>query len=94
MKKQMLKDTVDFMLSDDYQKRFIAEYWQLKIRYEKLKAYNTKIECSNAFGTEEPPHVCPYRLLREQQKQMGELLHTLEVRANLEHISLDSIFEE
>ena len=32
-----LKDTVEMMLSDDYKERFRAEYWQLKIRYDKLR---------------------------------------------------------
>lgn len=32
-----LKDTVEMMLSDDYKERFKAEYWQLKIRHDKLQ---------------------------------------------------------
>lgn len=32
-----LKDTVGLMKSSDYKERFIAEYTQVKIRYEKLK---------------------------------------------------------
>ena len=32
-----LKDTVEMMLSSDYKERFKAEYWQLKIRYNKLR---------------------------------------------------------
>ena len=31
-----LKDTVELMLSDDYKDRFKAEYYQTKIRYDKL----------------------------------------------------------
>lgn len=31
-----LSETVGFMLSDDYKERFIAEYEQIKIRYEGL----------------------------------------------------------
>ena len=41
-----LKDTVAQMESSDYKERFIAEYMQTKIRYEKLKAFNTKIEAA------------------------------------------------
>lgn len=53
------------MESDNYQERFIAEYWQTKIRYERLKKYNNAIEAHQ--GTEaEPPHICPLKLLREQ----------------------------
>lgn len=32
-----LKDTVQLMLSNDYEERFKAEYWQTKVRYERLK---------------------------------------------------------
>lgn len=31
-----LKDTVQQMLSEDYKDRFKAEYYQVKIRYDKL----------------------------------------------------------
>ena len=31
-----LKDTIDLMNSNDYKERFIAEYLQVKIRYNKL----------------------------------------------------------
>lgn len=88
-----LKDTVNGMLSSSYKERFIAEYQQLKIRYEKLKAFNTKIEAAHRTesrdnGVDMPIHDCPDGLLREQQCQMGELLHTLEVRAVIEGIDL------
>lgn len=33
-----LKDTVDFMCSDDYKERFQAEYRQVEIRRDKLLA--------------------------------------------------------
>ena len=39
-----LKDTVDGMLSTDYKERFVAEYQQTKIRYEKLKAFCNCVE--------------------------------------------------
>jgi hypothetical protein len=32
-----LKDTVEMMLSNDYKERFKAEYYQLKIRHDKLQ---------------------------------------------------------
>lgn len=32
-----LRDTIDMMQSDDYKERFKAEYYQVGIRYEKLK---------------------------------------------------------
>jgi hypothetical protein len=39
-----LKDTIEGMLSDDYQKRMIAEYQQLEIRINKLEKYFDKIK--------------------------------------------------
>lgn len=88
-----LKNTVALMNSDDYKERFKAEYYQTKIRYEKLKAFNNKIEaalftrnCTNVV--KEPAHDCPPELLREQQRSMGEYLHFLEVRAVIEEIEL------
>ena len=30
----VLKDTIDLMTSEDYKERFLAEYQQLKIRYD------------------------------------------------------------
>ena len=32
-----LEETKDLMCSPDYKERFNAEYYQLKIRYDKLK---------------------------------------------------------
>lgn len=97
-----LKDTVGMMNSADYKERFIAEYWQTKIRYEKLKAFNTKIEAARSTicdpftkkeGVSEPVHDCPAEMLREQQSIMGNYLHTLEVRAVIEGIDLDMPFK-
>lgn len=91
-----LADTAAGMTSPDYKERFRAEYIQTKIRYERLKAFNNKIEA--AFRTEcerpevkkapMPPHDCPHDLLREQQEVMGNYLHILEVRAVIEGVDL------
>lgn len=93
-----LKDTVELMNSSDYKKRFIAEYLQTKIRYAKLKAFNNKIEAAKIGHTskkiEEPTHDCPLELLREQQRKMGEYIHILEVRAQIEGINLEIIPEK
>lgn len=93
-----LMNTVDMMKSQDYKERFKAEYWQTKIRYEKLKDFNTKIEAAwktaEAFRYEEvkkiegPKHDCPGDVLSQQQRIMGEYLHILEVRAAIEGIDL------
>lgn len=92
-----LNKTIDLMCSDDYKKRFIAEYMQTKIRYEKLKALNTKLEAGfilhedgeNAILDFTP--TCPYELLKQQQSIMGEYLHTLELRAVIEGVDLNGI---
>lgn len=94
-----LKDTVEMMQSADYKERFIAEYQQTKIRYEKLKKFNTIIEAAYRTECERPDtkkvamptHDCPADLLREQQNAMGQYLHILEVRAVIEGIDLNSI---
>lgn len=85
-----LKDTINLMISDDYKERFKAEYQQTKIRYEKLKDFCNRIEAANtALGIEEPNHDCPFWLLRRQQTQMDEYLHTLELRALIEEVDLE-----
>jgi hypothetical protein len=85
-----LKDTVKGMKSADYKERFVTEYQQLKIRYEKLKAFNNKVEAAWRTGEKGkmPVHDCPDELLRDQQRVMGEYLHILEVRAVIEGIDL------
>ncbi len=84
-----LKDTVQKMESEDYRDRFIAEYWQTRIRYNKLKSFCNRIEAAEMTMSEAPKHDCPLFLLREQQKSMGEYLHVLELRAVIEKIDLD-----
>lgn len=83
-----LKDTVDDMLSGDYKVRFVAEYWQTKIRYEKLKNFCDKIETADMMGWPVPQHDVPMHLLREQQGVMGQYLHVMEIRALIEGIDL------
>lgn len=94
-----LEDTVELMTDADYKRRFIGEYFQTKIRYEKLKAFCNKIEAAQAtrvslvgFGhIEEPKHDCPLDMLRAQQRSMGEYLHILEIRAVIEGIDFGDI---
>ena len=90
-----LEQTVKLMTSDNYKDRFIAEYWQTKIRYERLKDLNTKIGAAHEVNShclgrimEEPKHDCPESMLRHQQSVMGEYLRVLEVRAAVEGIDL------
>lgn len=79
-----LKDTVEMMNSADYQERFKAEYYQTKIRYEKLHKMTIKYEA----GTLDFEPKCSLELLNEQKRHMGMYLHALEVRAEIEGIEL------
>ena len=83
-----LGDTINEMMSPDYRVRFVAEYHQTKIRYEKLKKFCNRIEAAKITGQIEPKHDCPMSLLREQQQVMGHYLHILEIRAEIENIAL------
>lgn len=79
-----LKDTIDLMNSDDFKDRFVAEYCQTKIRYEKLHKMLIKYEA----GTLNFEPKCSLELLTEQAKHMGLYLKCLEIRAEIEGIEL------
>lgn len=84
MKAIHLSDTAEMMNSPDYKERFKAEYYQTKIRYAKLHEMCIKYEA----GTLDFTPNCPLELLKEQKGAMGQYLHCLEVRAEIEHITL------
>lgn len=88
MEFKTLGETATLMVSDSYKDRFIAEYAQTKIRYEKLKNFCNRIEAAKLARTEEPKHDCPLELLRVQQKIMGQYLHVMEIRAIIEEVEL------
>jgi len=79
-----LSFTAVWMNSDDYKDRFKAEYWQTKIRYDKLHRMTVKYEA----GTLDFTPTCPLNLLKEQKAAMGQYLNRLEVRAEMEGIKL------
>lgn len=79
-----LKDTIDLMNSEDYRERFKAEYYQTKIRYDKLHKIIVKMEA----GTCNFAPSCSLEIHKEQAKFMGMYLHVLEVRAQIEKIEL------
>lgn len=79
-----LKDTIEMMQSDDFKERFKAEYYQTKIRYDKLHTMIVKYEAGTL--TFEPK--CDIGLLKGQASYMGQYLYTLEVRAEIEGIVL------
>ena len=79
-----IKDTVDLMNSSDFKERFIAEYWQLKNRYDKLHSLVVKYDANKL--SYKP--MCPIDLLKNQLSHMGAYLYCLEVRAHIEGIIL------
>jgi len=83
-----LEETIKPMMSDNYKERFRAEYWQTKIRYEKLHKTIIKLEA----GTLNYKPTCSIELLKEQARTMGEYLHILEIRAAKEYIMLEQPF--
>lgn len=79
-----LSDTIALMTSDDYKERFKAEYFQTKFRYDKLHKMLIKAE-AGTLGFELK---CPLNTLINQARCMGEYLHMLEIRAQIEGIYL------
>lgn len=79
-----LKDTIEMMNSSDYKERFKAEYYQTKIRYDKLH----DMCIMHDAGTLPFTPTCSRELLVKQQRYMGNYLRCLEVRAQIEGITL------
>ncbi|WP_239985142.1 crAss001_48 related protein [Faecalibacillus faecis] len=79
-----LPQTAIGMISADYKERFKAEYYQAKIRYDKLHAMTIKYEA----GTLNFTPSCSLELLKEQKSYMGNYIRTLEIRAEIEGITL------
>lgn len=79
-----LTDTVELMNSSDYKERFKAEYWQTKIRYDKLHAMIVKYEAGTLDFTPDTK----LEILKVQASSMGNYLYCLELRAEYEHIEL------
>ena len=80
-----LKDTIELMNSENYKDRFKAEYYQTKIRYEKLR----KMLIKHSAGTLNFTPTCSIVILENQKRYMGEYLKTLEIRAEMEGIELE-----
>lgn len=82
-----LKDTAAMMVSGDYRERFAAEYWQAKIRYDKLDALTVRYEAGTLNFTPD----CSLALLKEQKMYMGNYIRTLKIRAEIEKIDLNGV---
>lgn len=79
-----LKDTVAMMTSSDYRERFKAEYAQLCIRFEKLRAM---LEAWDAGKLSFMP-TCPRSTYNIQVRAMVDYMAALEARAVMEGVSL------
>lgn len=79
-----LKDVAPLTESTDYKDRFLGEFLETKIRYNKLHKMLIKAEAHKLNFTPD----CPLDLLIEQQFHMGNYLHAMEVRAEYEGIDL------
>lgn len=82
--KMELMDTVRLMESTDYKDRFKAEYWQVRIRLERLRKMIAKYQAGTLGFTP----ACSLELLKEQVEPMQNYLDVLEVRAQIEEIEL------
>ena len=80
-----LKDTIEMMNSEDYKERFKAEYYQVKIRYDKL---NTMLEKWDNGELNFKP-TCERDIYNDQVYYMKEYLAILELRAKTEGIILE-----
>ena len=81
MKMRDLKDTINFITSDDYKDRLIAEYWQLKIRHQKLQVAIARKSQRLDRNTK-----TPIDALRAQAHVMERYLNLLRLRAREEGI--------
>ena len=82
-----LSDTVNLMVSKNYKERFIAEYQQVKIRYEKLKAMLEKWDHGDLDFSPD----CSRELYNIQICGMKQYLSILEKRSKIENIDLTVI---
>ena len=78
------KHSEDVKPDPTWQKRMQKEYRELKERYEKLHKMVTKYEAGTLGFT---PN-CSLELLCQQKRHVGEYLHDLEMRAEIEGVEL------
>ena len=79
-----LKDTVQQMLSEDYKDRFKAEYYQVKIRYDKLVDMLNRWDKGQLLFSP----TCPRELLWRQVTVMEDYMDLLIERSIAEGIDL------
>ena len=84
-----LNETVEMMNSENYQERFKAEYYQLKIRICGLQ--NMLAGWDNNKLTFAP--MCPRNVYELQLKSMKDYKTLLEMRATMENIFIDTTLQ-
>lgn len=77
-----LKDTIEMMQSEDYKERFKAEYYQTKIRYDKLRKMVDNWDSLDFKPT------CKKEIYITQLDSMNAYLGVLKLRAIKENIEL------
>lgn len=80
-----LNETIELMTSTDYKDRLKAEYWQTKIRRDRLASM---VEKYNAGELDFKP-TCSIDILATQLAWMGMYLSILGIRAEMEGIDLE-----
>lgn len=79
-----LRDTIEMMNSEDYKERFKAEYYQVMIRYQKLKSILDKWDNDQLEFTP----ACPRSTYNMQITAMTDYIAVLEARAVMEGVEL------
>ena len=79
-----LRDTIEMMNSEDYKERFKAEYYQVVIRYQKLKSMLDKWDNDQLEFTP----TCPRSTYNVQIAAMTDYIAVLEARAVMEGVEL------
>ena len=82
-----LRETGVLMNSNDYKERFVAEYRQLQIRYNKLSKHLDNI--TNCIKDKEFSVIAPIEVYYDQLNYMLGYIKTLEKRAKFENIKLN-----
>lgn len=80
----LLEETIDMMISNDYKERFIAEYHQLKERYNNLN------KMINNWNNLDFKPSCSLSIYQSQVSAMKQYLNILELRARIENINLNN----
>ena len=84
IKNEELATTAELMVSSDYKRRFIAEYIQLKNRYEGLKNMIRKWDNDELNFTP----TCPREIYDVQLAAMQKYLGVLVERAEMENVDI------